>query len=244
LQKSIQPVFLNKLIIIILIFMHYSNIKPEEYLAKKGIKYKKINGELNYCCPNGCDDDSREYEAHGYMNAETGLFQCKKCLASGGLIKFAEIYGDTVGDIIKEKQSIQKPKKVLNSDIIDICHKNLKPDKRQYLNNRGLTDEVIDKYKLGWGSFYGRNQITIPVKNEDGEYFFKLRRDPDTDKTDKGEKYINYPAGNGAVLFGLETIANSQKVFICEGEFDCMLLHSKGLAAVSSTAGAGTFKDK
>ncbi|MFH0969749.1 MAG: toprim domain-containing protein [Patescibacteria group bacterium] len=224
--------------------MHYSKITPEKYLLEKGIKYKKINDELNYCCPNGCDSDSREGEVHGYMNAKTGNFQCKKCLASGGLKKFAESLGDTIGNIVKEKQLAQKSKKVLDPATVDICHKNLPLNIKRYLKNRGITNEIIDQNKLGWGSFYGRNWITIPVTDEKGKCFFKLRRDPDTDKTDKSEKYMNYPAGNGAVLFGLETIANSQEAFICEGEFDCMLLHSKGLSAISSTAGAGTFKDK
>lgn len=223
--------------------MNYSNITPERYLVEKGISFKRVNSELEFPCPfGGCDDDKRGSENnHCYMNAENGCYQCKKCFASGNLVTLSRHFGDTVKDVVEITSSIQKPKTTLDQTTVDACHAALKPNMRKYLNERGITDEVIDKYKLGQGSFYKREWITIPVKNEDGECFFRLRRSPDITE---GEKYMNYPSGNGATLFGLETIRNAERAIICEGEFDCMVLDSHGIPAVSSTAGAGTFKDE
>src|SRR5262245_55673601 len=47
---------------------------------------------------------------------------------------------------------------------------------RQYLNNRRITDLLIDDHVIGWNE----NRITIPIYNREGEIaFFKLARDPE-----------------------------------------------------------------
>src|SRR5215831_1988004 len=47
---------------------------------------------------------------------------------------------------------------------------------RNYLNNRGIPDRIIDSHLLGWNG----HRITIPVSNRNGELvFFKLAKDPE-----------------------------------------------------------------
>jgi hypothetical protein len=79
------------------------------------------------------------------------------------------------------------------------------------------------------------------VYDAEGEIaYFKLRCDPGQE-TDP--KYKFYPAGAKALLFGLDRIrGRNDFMVVCEGEFDCLVLHSQGIPAVTSTAGAGTFK--
>jgi len=110
---------------------------------------------------------------------------------------------------------------------------------KQYLTDRGLKPE-----DFAYGEFYGFNWIAIPVRDEQGEaMYFKLRRDPDDYKN--LAKYKFYPAGSEAGLFGLDKLKDYKKyVIICEGEFDALLLQSRGLNAISSTAGATSFKDE
>lgn len=224
--------------------MFYPNTSAKEYLRAKNIEFSETNGELVLKCVFGdCDYDSSETEAHLWMNAETGLYHCKKCQTQGNLITLAKHFGDRIGDVNQIKPVEQKPKKVFNPEIVDVCNKRLPIEIRQYLNNRGITDEMIEEYKLGWWlSPNGENRISIPVKNKAGEYeYLKLRKDPRD--ISKGSKYIFYPAGSSSNLFGAADLENlKDHVFVCEGEFDCMLLRSKGEMAVSSTAGAGTFK--
>jgi DNA primase len=112
------------------------------------------------------------------------------------------------------------------------------PDRiREYLNARGIPDELIQKHLLGWNGW----RITIPIFNREGEIaFFKQAKDPE-DKSDS-PKMIAWPRG-AAELYGWEHVKNrAAQVIICEGEFDRLLLESNGFQAVTSTSGAKTFR--
>src|SRR5439155_1780791 len=55
-------------------------------------------------------------------------------------------------------------------------------------------------------------------------------------------KMLATPGGH-AELYGWERVlANPEQIIICEGEFDRMVLESRGFAAVTSTGGALTFR--
>lgn len=112
------------------------------------------------------------------------------------------------------------------------------PDRiREYLHSRGLSDEVIAAYDLGWD---GR-RIAIPITNRDGKIVsFKLAKDPE-DQTDSPKMLA--PLGSRLELYGWEEVFR-EPVFlvICEGEFDRLVLQSHGIPAVTSTGGAGTFR--
>ena len=110
---------------------------------------------------------------------------------------------------------------------------------KEYLENRGLNTDYF-----GYGNYYGTNWVTIPVKDINGKtIFLKLRKDPL--EPDTVSKYRFFPYGNNSCLFGQELLSTySDYVIICEGEFDCLLLRSHGLNAITSTAGAGTFKEE
>lgn len=107
---------------------------------------------------------------------------------------------------------------------------------REYLNQRGIPNVLIDHHLLGWNG----KRITIPVFNRQGELaFFKLAKDPDSRP---GPKMLVSP-GAYAELYGWELIlARPCKVIICEGEFDRLVLEANGFHAVTSTAGAATFR--
>jgi DNA primase len=108
---------------------------------------------------------------------------------------------------------------------------------RAYLNARGIPDELVDYYGLG---FDGR-RITIPITNRDGEVaFFKLARDPE-DSSD-GPKMMA-SEGSHVELYGWERIlAKPDRIVICEGEFDRLVLEAQRIPAVTSTGGAGVFR--
>jgi len=116
-------------------------------------------------------------------------------------------------------------------------HENLPERIRQYLNGRGIPDEMIDLNLLGWNGW----RITIPISNREGELvFFKQARDPE----DKSEspKMIAWPKGH-LELYGWENLkGNPSQMIICEGEFDRLVLETNGFEAVTSTAGARSFK--
>jgi len=120
-----------------------------------------------------------------------------------------------------------------------VFHQRLPQRLWKYLNERGIPDPLIHKHLLGWN---GR-RITIPITNRTGRVaFFKLAKDPE-DKTDS-PKMLATP-GASAELYGWERVrANPSAIIICEGEFDRLVLEGQGFAAVTSTAGAGVFRQE
>ena len=109
----------------------------------------------------------------------------------------------------------------------------------EYLNARGIPDELIHRHLLGWNG----QRITIPVTNRDGQVIaFKLAKDP-ADASDS-PKMVATP-GARAELYGWERVAaRPEQIIICEGEFDRLVLEGQGFAAVTSTCGAGTFRSE
>jgi DNA primase len=108
---------------------------------------------------------------------------------------------------------------------------------RSYLNRRGIPDRTIDTFLLGWNG----SRITIPIFGRDADLvLFKLAKDPDDQSS--SPKMLT-PPGASAELYGWDRVlAKPDRIIICEGEFDRLVLESRGFAAVTSTGGAGTFR--
>lgn len=231
--------------------MNQDIISAEEYLQTKGIEYKELGNELILHCPiNDCDKDSRGTEAHFYISKVTGQYDCKKCGESGNLFDLAKKLGDNVRVLYRNQNPPKTTKKTgkkqeeVTKELVERLHQALPDNIRAYLNARGITDDLIAMFKLGWGAFYGSNWITIPIPKKDSpdEYsMIKLRRDSDS-PDNKQPKMKVWPMGATHELFPWSELQNTNQVVICEGEFDCMLLISKGIAAVTSSGGCGTFK--
>jgi len=117
-------------------------------------------------------------------------------------------------------------------------HRHLPKRIRDYLRlGRGIADEVIDLHCLGWNG----QRVTIPITDRDGQVVaFKFAKDP-ADPTN-GPKMLATP-GVRAELYGWERVlAKPTQIIVCEGEFDRLVLESQGLATVTSTGGALTFR--
>src|SRR5436190_416766 len=117
-------------------------------------------------------------------------------------------------------------------------HRNLPAHVREYLQQaRGICAEVIDRHLLGWNG----SRITIPILDRAGQFaLFKLAKGPE-DKT--GSPKMLATPGAHAELYGWERVlANPEQIILCEGEFDRLVLESRGFAAVTSTGGALRFR--
>jgi hypothetical protein len=112
------------------------------------------------------------------------------------------------------------------------------PDRiRRYLSSRGIPGFEVDARLLGWNGA----RITIPVFNRRGGCaFFRFAKDPE-DKSASPKMLSS--RGAHAELYGWEVLRlRPKQVIICEGEFDRLVLETRGFDAVTSTGGAGTFK--
>ncbi len=116
-------------------------------------------------------------------------------------------------------------------------HRQLPNRIRAYLNARGIPDNLIHLHLLGWNG----QRITIPVTTRDREIaFFKFAKDPE-DQSSSPKMYAT--PGSSIELYGWEAVLSKpEKIIICEGEFDRLVLESQGFHAVTSTGGAGSFR--
>jgi 5S rRNA maturation endonuclease (ribonuclease M5) len=111
---------------------------------------------------------------------------------------------------------------------------------KNYLNNRCISDEVIESSKIR----FENGKIVIPVMDKNKMVLFnKYRKDPENN--DKNIPKYTYDSGSHATLFNTHTLVDKNKsVFCVEGEGDALCLTSAGLQAVSGTGGSGTFKEE
>ena len=99
------------------------------------------------------------------------------------------------------------------------------PVRRQaynYLKQRGITDDIIEKYGIGFcdsGTFSGR--IIVPSYDSEDEltYFIARSWDPNT-----RAKYKNPEAEKDIIIFNESLIDWSKDIFLCEGVFDSFFL--------------------
>ncbi len=212
----------------------------EKYLSEKGIVFRTVNGELvTKCLFSGCDDNSKGNETHLYFSMDTGQYHCKKCNATGNMTTLRKHLGDLV-----EKEN-KRNIRTLTPSVVENCNKNLPERIREYLNKRGITNEIIDKEKIGYGFFYHNWWITIPIKDINGNYLlFKLRQDPEV-----GKNKMTWPKSTDkekitAQIYDWETLLMAENnLLISEGEMDTLLMRSNNIPCITNTHGANTAKD-
>lgn len=115
-------------------------------------------------------------------------------------------------------------------------HRRLPQRIREYLEGRGIPDELIDRFLLGWNG----QRITIPVANREGLIRqFRLGRDP---QAPESEPKMLTTKGATMEVYGWETLlARPQELILCEGEYDRLVLLAHGFKAVTSTGGVTGF---
>jgi DNA primase len=109
----------------------------------------------------------------------------------------------------------------------------------QYLKSRGITDEQMRKYKIGYcysGKYAGR--VIVPIFMFGGLVYWIARiiehpavrlqvaKYPD-------RKVLNPPVSKKNVLFNYDTAKLSDEVVVCEGVFDALAVENVGQSAVA-----------
>ena len=142
--------------------------------------------------------------------------------------------------------TLEKPKRTqaFSAELVEKRHQALPINIREYLHKRGLTDAVIDAHKLGYGQFYRKPWITIPIKDVYGNHAFfqSYDRTPalGTTKSFLPKRSRSTALHEWDMLSNIDT---DKQLVISEGEMDRLLLLSKGVPAITSTHGAMTFKE-
>ena len=103
-----------------------------------------------------------------------------------------------------------------------------------YMYERGLTDEIIEKYDIGFDANHvpeNSNKpvpcVTFPVRDRSGRCLFVFRRSVEG-------RYFNYPTNIEKPVYGLyELNPRAKVVYICESAFNLMTLVRHGMDGVA-----------
>ncbi len=113
---------------------------------------------------------------------------------------------------------------------------------RRYLNQRGISDDVIKKRNIGLTTIKERRWIAIPVHDKRDKLAAVILRSPP--RAPKSQQRYTMLKGSKAMLYPLDAARERGDLLLCEGVLDALAAESTGIRAISGTAGAGTFKEE
>jgi DNA primase len=100
-------------------------------------------------------------------------------------------------------------------------------ERRDYLYRRGLTNETIDRFQIGW-----YNDFTMIPFFINGTFRnFQMRKDI------PNKRIKSYYKGVGPLLFNSDILKLVSVVFIVEGPLDALILLQHGIPAISTNSG-------
>ena len=202
-------------------------------------KPKKVYGskhQYGYDCPNCMDIkglDKGDNKGNLEINLNKFVYHCWGCGISGPLGKLFDSYGTKkqkkVYNLIKpeelRQQENKKPKLKLPEGYTTFEDSNPRfiphIEAYKYLQSRGITDEIIKKYKIGYtvtGDFAYR--IIVPSFNKEGVLNYFVARSWVKSRL----KYKNPTAAKDEIIFNEGIIDWNKDVYLCEGVFDSFFL--------------------
>lgn len=240
-----------------------STIDLEAYLTEKGAQVKRSGSQIHTHCM-FCHEDSsgRGRLYFDDSSDETrGLYHCKLCDERGNIHTLRKHFGDPPLDDGRS-QRVDVSRKILNA-ANQFYHQQLMPEHRSWLKtNRGLTDEIIDRFKFGSAKAdgLGAHLHALGYSLEDMTATGLVRADKKDFLTNcvtipymvagstvqirgkqVGAKYLT-PPGQPARMFNTDAVWGAAEVVITEGEFDAITLTQLGFNAVA-VPGASSWQD-
>lgn len=214
--------------------------------------------ELKAECPfKELHENSTDNTPSFTVNLSKGVYYCQTCHSKGNVhTLYKALYGlnneqawFALGDGLKiERPDSTKPTRPdieigLISDYHQALMKLTGPIRQVLKDRRGLVDETLKRFQLGWDG----DRITIPIYDEFNT-LVNFRRYKWNSQDDQW-KVLNYTddLGNayGEVrIFGIENLVNDdvEELVWCEGEMDRICAEQHGFAAACPTSGAGSWK--
>jgi len=188
----------------------------------------KSNEEYLYKCPK-CGHHKRKLS----VNFDKNVFKCWICDYSGKnifyLVRSHGSHADkqdwkkvaNIVDFSEQEKEIQKIEVELPKEFITLTGKHISPlsiPARKYLVNRGITEEQIIWWKMGYcpdGKY--ANRIIVPSFDMDGELTYFISRSYDNNWI----KYLNPPVEKDFIFNELYLDWNKD-ITIVEGVFDAV----------------------
>lgn len=222
-------------------------------------KYFDSGADIMVCCP--YHKEGKERNPSAGIRKSDGMFHCLACGETHSLPEvITDCFGETDYTfgykwLIKnfsstevenredialdlERNGISYKGSVLGNSVhnksVRISDKEL--DKYRYIHpylyERGLNDEIIEKFDLGYDE--ASDSITFPVRDRNGDCMFIARREIHT-------KVFDLPKGITKPLYGMYELEHTKgfgvkypmELYVCEGMFDCLRLWCNNKPAVA-----------
>lgn len=196
---------------------------------------RQTENQLYACCP-----FHKEKTPSFTVNKDTGEWYCHAGCGGGAEKEFIAKYYDVSTEVAKHALDyFNKNGKFPfpTDEFINKCHDELcnMPREIEEMRVYGWTRETIDKLHLG----YDDGRITIPVKSRTG-YWVNVRRYLPVHRRLQGSnnaKCMNIKNLGQRRYYPYEAF-EQDKIYVVEGEKDCISAISQGLNAVTSTGGS------
>ena len=205
-----------------------------EVLGDEHLHYES-KGQISFDCP-VCDDG--RHKGNLEVNYFSHVYKCWSCSDENGthgpLGKLFDLYGNKkqkkVYEVLQPEAFKPKEKKLPKLRLPDDFKlfsevSKAYPIRRQaynYLTSRGITDDIIEKYKIGFcgtGDHAGR--IIVPSYNGFDKLNYYIARSwyPNTKA-----KYKNPEAEKDKIIFNENLINWNKDIYLVEGVFDGFFL--------------------
>ena len=199
-------------------------------------KSYESKGQYGFNCKE-CDEDRNKGNLE--VNIFQGVWKCWSCSevndTHGTIHKLVKRYGNKkqlklLSTFLPEENLPKQKKKVNKLQLPEYFKKfnevsSIYPIRRQaynYLTNRGITDEIIERYGIGFcdnGSHAGR--IIIPSYDKKGELNYYIARSWDLHTR---AKYKNPEAEKDKIIFFESLIDWNKDITLVEGAFDSIFI--------------------
>ena len=212
----------------------------EEFLGKSR-QHNQNRGQISFDCP-VCSDEKGLDKGDGKGNLEINygrhVYKCWSCGETHGthgplgrlFDKFATKQQKKTSNLIRPEEFVEKQVKKVKLRLPEGYTKfkdsnPIYPIYRQamnYLKSRGINDEIIEKYQIGFcdkGDYSGR--IIIPSYTENGTLNYFIAR---AWAGDSRFKYKNPVAEKDKIIFNEHLIDWFKDIYLVEGVFDGFFL--------------------
>ena len=209
------------------------------YLAQKGIQVTDEESEnIGFCCPFHGDT-----VASARFHRDKEIWQCFSCNIGGNIVdfeaklrgcshehaeKFVKIYRGQTPIVPDEEVEARHQALLSRDDLISRLQK-----------ERGITYELISKYKIGWEQ-EGAGRLWVPIYF--GEFVINVKRwdvfyrdaTGEELKQRKSRKVLPYKKGYSMELIFPYDQLEKKSLMVTEGEGDCLLALSIGIPTITA----------
>ena len=231
---------------------YYSEEQVKRSLIASGVDIQyELDNDLMIFCP----FHNNYRSPAGEVSKETGLFWCFSCQESKTLeevimqiskksyfeaIRVIDSNKDDRNLLERLSSTLEKKNelKQFDEELIEKLYNNVSGNLRalKYFDDRGITRDSIDKYRLGYSTT--QDMVTIPVHSPDGYYLGFVGR------SIEGKRFKNSTdLPKSKTLFNLWRNKRVDKIFVVESSFDAIMIEQAGGHAVA-TLGATISKEQ